>query len=253
MAQQLFTNFGHGRLAAGVAPGDLLLSVEGGQGARFPVLAGGDYFLAVIENSLAAREIVLVTARTVDTFTIVRAQEGTVAGTWVAGDVVALRPTAGYFNRLPGQTALTGSLVTPGGTTAERDVAPAAGYFRYSTTLTHFEGYTSDWYQFAMQSGATGALAIPSGTTAQRSTVLGVGIRRNTETLSFEGYDGTDWTSLGGGAAGGPGNPMFYENDQIMTEDYTIPAGKNAMMTGPLIIAVGKTLEVTTGVNLVVL
>ena len=39
----------------------------------------------------------------------------------------------------------TGSIRMPDGTTAQRPGSPAAGMFRYNTTLGKFEGYTSGW------------------------------------------------------------------------------------------------------------
>ena len=41
--------------------------------------------------------------------------------------------------------SMTDSIHVPVGTTAERPGSPAAGYFRYNTTLEQFEGYTSEW------------------------------------------------------------------------------------------------------------
>lgn len=83
------------RLAAGIAAGDLALSVTAGQGALFPVLAAGDFFPATIARmSDGVSEIVTVTARTADAFTIVRAQEGTAALAFLAGDLIELRLTA---------------------------------------------------------------------------------------------------------------------------------------------------------------
>lgn len=44
------------------------------------------------------------------------------------------------------KTSDTGSLVTPSGTTGQRDGTPVLGYFRYNTTLSQFEGYgASGW------------------------------------------------------------------------------------------------------------
>jgi hypothetical protein len=45
-------------------------------------------------------EIVKVTARTGDTMTVVRAQEGTTAQAWQVGDTFANYPTAGFYNQL---------------------------------------------------------------------------------------------------------------------------------------------------------
>ena len=44
-----------------------------------------------------------------------------------------------------GITAATGAANMPAGTTAQRPGSPAAGQFRYNSTLSQFEGYTSSW------------------------------------------------------------------------------------------------------------
>lgn len=53
------------------------------------------------------------------------------------------------------------------------------------------------------QTAATGAAVIPPGTTAQRpgSPVAGY-LRFNSDTPGFEGWNGTAWGSIGGGAEG---------------------------------------------------
>ena len=42
------------------------------------------------------------------------------------------------------------------------------------------------------------SLVVPNGTTAERGTAEQGSIRYNTTTLTYEGYDGTNWGSLGG-------------------------------------------------------
>lgn len=92
----------------------------------------------------------------------------------------------------------------------------------------------------------TGALKIPAGTTGQQpSPVVGM-IRYNSTTNLFEGY-GTAWGSLGGGATGGSGNQVFFENDQTISADYTIPSTKNAGTFGPITVDSGITVTVSTG------
>ena len=44
-----------------------------------------------------------------------------------------------------GLTATTGAANIPAGTTGQRPGSPAAGQFRYNSTLNQFEGYTSSW------------------------------------------------------------------------------------------------------------
>jgi len=91
MANIKFTNFARTALAVGVGSGDVTMSVTGGTGALFPALTAGQYFYATLENATLDREIVKVTARAADTFTVARAQDNTTARTWVAGDIVSLR------------------------------------------------------------------------------------------------------------------------------------------------------------------
>lgn len=104
------------------------------------------------------------------------------------------------------QSSPTGSLITPAGTTAEQDVSPLPGYFRF-----------------------------------------------NTDTDSWEGYDGTVWKAVGGGATGGGADEIFVENSQNVTVDYTIPGTRNAMSTGPISIDSGVTVTVSSGSRWVVL
>ena len=45
---------------------------------------------------------------------------------------------------------------------------------------------------------------------------------------------------------------VFYENDTLMPSDYSVPAGKNAQMVGPLEIPDGGYLEIADGQALVI-
>ena len=83
----------------------------------------------------------------------------------------------------------------------------------------------------------TGAAKTNVGTTPQRPATPVAGMFRYNTTLgTFEGY-GTSWGPLGGGASGGGGNSVFYENEQTVTIAYSITSSKNAMSTGPITIA----------------
>lgn len=55
------------------------------------------------------------------------------------------------------------------------------------------------------------------------------------------------------GPVGGGSNKVFYENDQTVTTNYTIPANKNAMSTGPVTINSGVTVTVSSGARYVVI
>lgn len=103
MAQdQLFSNNSAGTLASGVLAAATSIPLSPGAGALFPVPSAPTFFMATIEKgSTSEQEIVRVTGKTdADTFTVVRAQEGTTALDFDAGDVMGLRPTADAFNNL---------------------------------------------------------------------------------------------------------------------------------------------------------
>lgn len=71
------------------------LVVATGTGALFPTLGAGDYFKATLQDTSNNFEIVQVTARTGDTMTIVRAQDGTLAIPFAANSRFELRVLAG--------------------------------------------------------------------------------------------------------------------------------------------------------------
>ena len=94
----------------------------------------------------------------------------------------------------------------------------------------------------------TGAIAVPTGTTAQEpGTPLTGMFRFNTDKTAFEGYNGTAWSSVGGGATGGSTDQIFYLNGQTVTTDYSIPSGQNSGTFGPISINAGVTVTIPAG------
>ena len=55
------------------------------------------------------------------------------------------------------------------------------------------------------------------------------------------------WAAAGGGAVGGGSDEIFWENDQTVTQNYTITNGKNAGSFGPITIQSGVTVTVGSG------
>ena len=55
------------------------------------------------------------------------------------------------------------------------------------------------------------------------------------------------WAAAGGGAVGGGTDEIFWENDQTITQNYTITNGKNAGSFGPITIQSGVTVTVGSG------
>lgn len=90
----LFTNNASTTLASGIAAGATSITVASGQGALFPVITGSNFFYATLANTSNVLEIVKVTARTGDTMTVTRGQDGTTATAYNIGDKFELRPTA---------------------------------------------------------------------------------------------------------------------------------------------------------------
>ena len=92
-------------LAAGINATATSLTVNSGTGALFPnPSAGVSFFNLTLIDSATGQlsEIVHVTARTGDTMTIARAQEGTTARAWSANDIAANMMTAGTLSYILG-------------------------------------------------------------------------------------------------------------------------------------------------------
>tara|TARA_B100000073_G_scaffold165018_2_gene136616 strand:- start:578 stop:3832 length:3255 start_codon:yes stop_codon:yes gene_type:complete len=65
----------------------------------------------------------------------------------------------------------------------------------------------------------------------------------NGHALKSDGSGNLSWGTAGG-ASGGGTNQVFYENDQTVTEDYTIGTNKNAMSAGPITIDSDATVTI---------
>jgi len=143
-------------------------------------------------------------------------------------------------NLLKIRNAANNGYITIGNVTqANLGLAPLAGAI-FTGKVTH--NYTS-------------SLTIPSGTTAQRDSSPAVGMFRHNSTLNqFEGYNNGAWGAIGGGAGatGGGTDEVFFLSDTNVTQDFTIPSGKNAHTVSPIIDS-GKTVVVSAGSLLVIL
>ncbi|HEE9886343.1 TPA: hypothetical protein R8G26_004924 [Citrobacter braakii] len=92
-------------LAAGISSTATSLTVNAGTGTLFPSPAAGTSFfkLTIIDAATGSlTEIVHVTARAGDVFTIQRGQEGTVPRAWSANDIAANMMTAGTLSYILG-------------------------------------------------------------------------------------------------------------------------------------------------------
>ena len=216
MPNMSFANNAASLLASGINASATSLTVTAGSGVLFPALSGSKYFYCTLANTSGALEIIKVTARSSDTFTMIRGQDGTTAQSWNANDKVELRLVAANLNDLVKadeqntftqvQTFSVGSVGGPW-TTAGRPTSPTAGQTGYNSTLNRVETWN----------GSTSA-----------------------------------WVSSGG-ATGGGSDDVFYENSKTISTSYTISTNKNAMSTGPVTLASGKTVTIPSGSRWVIL
>jgi hypothetical protein len=123
----LFTNNASTNLAASITSGATSLTVTTGTGSLFPNPTAPDYFLVtLIGISGSPIEIVKVTARSTDTMTIVRAQEGTTASAFTGGDKVELRVTAGQMTGAA-KSGLANGVITENSTTVTANYTQSTG------------------------------------------------------------------------------------------------------------------------------
>lgn len=97
MATFLWTNNASSTLAAPISSVATSVNVATGTGAEFPNPGAGQQFTFTMNDAATGllTEIMYCTARSTDTLTVTRGQEGTVAQNWNAGDLCANLITAG--------------------------------------------------------------------------------------------------------------------------------------------------------------
>jgi hypothetical protein len=189
--------------AAAKAGGVALVTVSGTQTLTNKTIAFGSNTLTDVASTDTAQTLTnkTLTSPTINGGTITGITDLAVAD----GGTGASTPAQAKIN-LEVITAATGSSRVPAGTEVQRDAAPTAGFFRF-----------------------------------------------NTDTTKFEGYNGTDWGSVGGGATGGGADEVFVENGQIVTTNYTLPTGKNASSAGPITVDGGVSVTISSGSRWVVI
>ena len=89
-----------------------------------------------------------------------------------------------------------------------------------------------------------GAAILPVGGSKDRGDPSKGHLRFNDDINRFEGGNGVAWGSLGG-ATGGGNDAVFYENDNVITTDFTLT--KNAISAGDIEIRPGVTVTISPG------
>lgn len=175
MPSVLFSNNASGALASSITSTGTTITLTTGAGAQFPAISGGNYFYATLTDASNNLEIVKVTARATDVFTVVRAQEGTTGRVYAAADKLELRVTAAVMNSLPqlaadqtfsgannfssAPTLGTALAVASGGTGVTTSTGSGANVLGTSPTITSATLVTP-----ALGTPASGVLTNCSGT-----------------------------------------------------------------------------------------
>ena len=189
-------------------------------------------------DGAAYTNLITLTASTTPTLALTSTGVGTINNMSIGATTAA----TGSFTSLAYSTTLTGGtgIIAIGTNQIYKDAAGKVGIGTASPAVT-------------LAVSATDAVLVPVGTTAQRPTGASGYLRFNSTITQFEGFNGTAWSSVGGGATGGGADQVFIENSLIVTTNYTITTGKNAMSTGPITINSGVTVTIPTGARWVVL
>jgi len=94
------TNNASATLGASLSSSATSATLTTGNGAIFPVIGAGEFFFATLIDNSNNLEIVKVTARSGDTLTIVRGQDGTTARNYDVGHKFELRMVAAVFQEM---------------------------------------------------------------------------------------------------------------------------------------------------------
>ena len=190
-----FTNNATAELASSITDVQTTIVLASGQGAKFPALGVGDYFYATLVNPSNELEIVKVTARSTDTLTVLRAQEGTSSRAYNAGERLELRVTAGALNGMVDDTdsALTLKADLDSPVFTGTPAGPTAAQGTNTTQLA-----TTAFVRAALESVyPVGSVYINAASSTSPATLLGFGtwvefgagrvlVGQNTSDASFD-------------------------------------------------------------------
>ena len=142
-------------------------------------------------------------------------------------------------------TAATGAEVIPAGTTAQRDASPAAGYMRFNTTTTSFEGYSgAAWAAI----GGGSALSNDTATTSDIYPLFAAATSGTPTTIYTSNAKLLYKPSTGEFKATAPValNGLVMNATAVATS-YTIETGYNAHSVGPVTIGGGVVITISSG------
>ena len=208
-----FSNNASSTLADAISDIQTTLNVQPGAGAAFPSPTGLQYFYATIVANNGTLEVVKVTDRTEDTFTIVRGQEGTSGTAFASGATVENRMTSGTFSDIVALSEL-----------AEQIPTGVAGEFLGAFDGTYYTSLADSAMRTALGAGATGDAIFVSADQAAAQTALGLEV--GTDVLAPTG-DASGLTNV-------PGDVVTTRGDLVVGDAAGDPARKAAGAEGSL-------------------
>lgn len=213
-----YTNNASTTLASSITSGSPTITVSTGTGVLFPILSGGNVFRGTLVDAATQtlREIVQVTATAGDTFTITRAQEGTTARAYNAGDIFYLDVTAAQVSDFFSKTYDTfpsqpGRLIGTQIITSTGTYTPTTGTNSIIFQLVGGGGgggstAATSTGQLAMGcGGGAGGVVIHRATSGFSGQTVTIGTGGNAGSGGTAGSNGGTSTFLGCSAFGGAG------------------------------------------------
>lgn len=162
MALKLSNNT-YSTLAAGITASDVAMTVSAGTGTTFPEVVAPDIaYITLVRAASGAIEIVKCTAHVAgtDTFTIVRAQDGTTALLFVAGDKVSMRMCRAAFEavaKLKWRGAYAAGTANYAVNDMVSDVGSSYVYINAASVAGKTPATEPTYWEVVAEKGATGA------------------------------------------------------------------------------------------------
>lgn len=226
-------------LAAGISASATSLTVNSGTGELFPsASAGVSYFKLTLVDAATGQlsEIVHVTARSGDTMTITRGQEGTTARAWSANDIAANMLTAGTISLLAplDSPELTGTPTVPTASPGTSTTQAASTAF-VASAITAATGRLINIQVFT----ASGTVTKTPGAKKWRIKCLGAGAGSSAAPAT-----GSNEVSVSNGGGSGAYAEGIYDVSSITTASVVIGSGGAGGTAGSIYGADGGTSSV---------
>ena len=160
--------------------------------------------------------------------------------------------TTGFTASSDSTFTSTGALLISKGTTGQQPVSSVTGMLRYNTTTNQFEGYSGSSPAWNSVGGATLSNDTSTSTNiypllANATSGAATTVYTSNAKLLYKPSTGELSSSVVNASNG------IFVNSQSIAVSYTIAAGYSGMSTGPVTIASGQSVTVSSGSRWVVL